>query len=59
MLSRAPPDDGRAAASLGLDERELLTLSRIAARPDAAVTERDALFALYVLVAAKVKAAGA
>ena len=59
VLSRAPPDDGRAAASLGLDERELLTLSRIAARPDAAVTERDALFALYVLVAAKVKAAGA
>jgi signal recognition particle receptor subunit beta len=44
------------AALLGLDGREFLRLGRIAARPDAAVTEGDALFALYLLVAAKVKA---
>jgi signal recognition particle receptor subunit beta len=56
VLSRVPADTGRAAATLGLDDRELLALSQVAAKPDAAVTERDALFALYVLVAAKVKA---
>jgi mutual gliding-motility protein MglA len=44
------------AALLGVDGREFLRLGRIAARPDAAVTETDALFALYVLVAAMVKA---
>jgi signal recognition particle receptor subunit beta len=46
------------AALLGLDGRELLRLGRLARKPDAAVTEQDALFALYVLVAACVKAAG-
>jgi signal recognition particle receptor subunit beta len=46
------------AALLGLDGRELLRLGRLARKPDAAVTEQDALFALYVLVAASVKAAG-
>ncbi len=56
VLARVPAEDGR-AARLGLDPHELLRLARIAAMPDAAVTERDALFALYVLVAAKVKAA--
>jgi len=44
------------AALLGLDGREFLRLGRLAQRPDAAVTERDALFALYLLVAASVKA---
>jgi signal recognition particle receptor subunit beta len=44
------------AALLGLDGREFLRLGRLARRPDAAVTERDALFALYLLVAASVKA---
>ncbi len=46
------------ATLLGLDGRELLRLGRLARKPDAAVTEQDALFALYVLVAACVKAAG-
>jgi signal recognition particle receptor subunit beta len=44
------------AALLGLDGHEYLRLCRLAARPDAAVTERDALFALYLLVAALLKA---
>lgn len=56
VLSRVPADGGR-TAPLGLAPRELLRLARVAAMPDAAVTEQDALFALYVLVAAKVKAA--
>jgi len=43
------------AALLGLDGREYLRLCRLAGKPDASVTERDALFALYVLVAARVK----
>ncbi len=45
------------AALLGLDGREYLRLCRLAGKPDVAVTERDALFALYLLVAARVKAA--
>ncbi|HEX9050066.1 MAG TPA: ADP-ribosylation factor-like protein [Anaeromyxobacter sp.] len=44
------------AALLGLDGREFLRLGRAAQKPDAMVTEQDALFALYVLVAASVKA---
>ncbi|ABS25409.1 ATP/GTP-binding protein [Anaeromyxobacter sp. Fw109-5] len=57
VLARVPAEEGRAAAAgLGLASSEILRLSRIAAKPDAAVTERDALFALYLLVAAKVKA---
>lgn len=44
------------ASLLGLDGHEYLRLCRIAAKPDAAVTEPEALFALYVLVAALVKA---
>jgi mutual gliding-motility protein MglA len=59
VLSGRPSGDGRAPATLGLEQRELLALSRLAAKADAAVTEQDALFALYVLVAAKVKAARA
>jgi mutual gliding-motility protein MglA len=41
---------------LGLDGKEYLRLGRTAARPDGAVAEQDALFALYVLVSAMVKA---
>jgi signal recognition particle receptor subunit beta len=44
------------AALLGLDGREYLRLCRLAARPDAAVSEADALFALYVLISTLVKA---
>jgi mutual gliding-motility protein MglA len=44
------------ATLLGLDGREYLRLCRLATRPDAAVTEQEALFALYLLVAAMVKA---
>jgi hypothetical protein len=44
------------AALLGLDGREFLRLGRLAQKPDAGVTEQDALFALYLLVAASVKA---
>jgi hypothetical protein len=52
------PEHGTAgrAVLLGLDGREYLRLARLAAQPEGAATERDALFALYVLVAATVKA---
>jgi signal recognition particle receptor subunit beta len=54
------PEQGTAARAvlLGLDGREYLRLSRLAAQPDGQATERDALFALYVLVSAMVKAEG-
>jgi mutual gliding-motility protein MglA len=59
-ILRALPVDERApsarAALLGLDGREFLRLGKLAAKPDVAMTEQDALFALYVLVAAMVKA---
>jgi signal recognition particle receptor subunit beta len=44
------------AALLGLDGVEYLRLCRLAGKPDQGLGERDALFALYVLVAARVKA---
>ena len=52
------PEQGTAARAvlLGLDGREYLRLTRLAAQPEGAATERDALFALYVLVSAMVKA---
>jgi signal recognition particle receptor subunit beta len=59
LLQTLPVDERTAAARaalLGLDGKEFLRLGRIAARPDAAVSEPDALFALYLLVAAMVKA---
>jgi mutual gliding-motility protein MglA len=59
LLQALPVEDARAesrAALLGLDGREFLRLGRLAQKPDAAMTEQDALFALYVLVAASVKA---
>jgi len=59
VLQALPLDETRAAsraALLGLDGREFLRLGRLAQKPDATVTEQDALFALYVLVAATVKA---
>jgi signal recognition particle receptor subunit beta len=58
LLAALPIEEKTAAARaalLGLDGREFLRLGRLAARPDEAA-EQDALFALYVLVAAMVKA---
>jgi signal recognition particle receptor subunit beta len=53
-----PPDDQPAdrGALLGLDGRDYLKLSLLAAKPDPAVGETDALFALHLLVAATLKA---
>lgn len=59
VLAGLPSDETRSAARaalLGLDGREFLRLGRLAQKPDATVTEQDALFALYVLVSALVKA---
>jgi signal recognition particle receptor subunit beta len=54
-LDAEDPSPQARAALLGLDGEELRRLGRAAAKPDAAVDEADALFALYVLVAAMVK----
>ncbi len=43
------------ATTLGLDGREYFRLCRLANCPEGAVGEEDALFALYVLVAAQIK----
>ncbi len=43
------------AALLGLDGAEYLRLCRLAGKPDQGLGEREALVALYVLVAARVK----
>lgn len=50
--------DGTAAKAtlLGLDGREYLRLCRLAAAPEELVKEEDALFALYLLVGAHLKA---
>lgn len=44
------------AALLGLDGREYLRFCRLVTLPESAISERDALFALYMLVSAKIKA---
>jgi signal recognition particle receptor subunit beta len=44
------------AALLGLDGREYLRFVRLVTLPESAVTQKDALFGLYMLVAAKLKA---
>ena len=46
------------ALMLGLDGREYLRLCRLASAPDAAVSEVDAFFGLYMLVAARIKSQG-
>ncbi|HSM92305.1 MAG TPA: GTPase, partial [Anaeromyxobacteraceae bacterium] len=53
-----PPEDqpGDRAALLGIDGRDYLRLSLLAAKPDPAVSEQDALFALHLLVDALLKA---
>jgi hypothetical protein len=45
------------AALLGLDGRDYLKLCRLAATPEGALGERDALFALHVLIAAHLRVA--
>jgi hypothetical protein len=45
------------AALLGLDGREFLRFCRLASLNPGSITEKDALFALYMLVAARLKAA--
>lgn len=55
-LSFVDPAPGARALLLGLDGRDVLRLSKLAMIADAQVTERDALFALHVLVSAMLKA---
>lgn len=43
------------AQLLGLDGHEYLKLRRLCSRPAAALTQEDALFALYVLIAVRIK----
>jgi hypothetical protein len=44
------------AALLGLDGREFLRFCRLASLNPGSATDRDALFALYMLVSARLKA---
>lgn len=50
-----PEGSGTRAQLLGLDGREYLELRRLASRPAATITQTDALFAYYVLIAARLK----
>lgn len=43
------------ASLIGIDGREYLRLCRLAGQPDAVLTERDALFALHVVICAHVR----
>ena len=59
LLGGLPPREASSAAKvtlLGLDGREYLRLARLLGQPDALIRERDALFGLYLAVAAVVKA---
>ncbi len=60
LVGLSVPAQGTAARAvlLGLDGREYLRLTRLAAQGEGAATERDALFALHVLVSAMLKAEG-
>lgn len=48
---------GTRAQLLGIEGREYLELRRLAGRPASTITQNEALFALYVLITARVKAA--
>jgi len=48
---------GTRAQLLGIEGREYLELRRLASRPASTITQNEALFALYMLIAARVKAA--
>jgi len=61
LLEALPGTGGQAspmakAGLLGLDGREFLRFCRLASLHPSSATERDALFALYVLVSARLKA---
>jgi signal recognition particle receptor subunit beta len=60
ILDSVPGPGGEAAtakvALLGIDGRDYLKLCRLAAAPDATISDADALFALHVLVAVHLKA---
>jgi signal recognition particle receptor subunit beta len=61
VLAELPvPEASRStrALLLGLDGRDYLRLRRLAAAPEAAATERDALLALHLLVSAMLRAEG-
>jgi len=59
LESLAGPQTGEGvlakATLLGIDGREYFKLCRMATLPDAALTEEDALFSLYMLVSARLK----
>jgi signal recognition particle receptor subunit beta len=55
-LTFADPAPGARALLLGLDGRDVLRLAKLAAMPEGQGTEREALFALHVLVSAMLKA---
>jgi signal recognition particle receptor subunit beta len=59
LESLAGPQTGEGvlakATLLGIDGREYFKLCRMATMPDAALTEEDALFSLYMLVSARLK----
>ncbi len=63
LLARLPvptdTDMGTRASLLGLDGTEYLRLCRLASQPAESISSADALFALYVLVAARVKLSAA
>lgn len=51
----SPETSATRAQLLGLDGHEYLELRRLGSRPASTLTQREALFALYVLIAAHVK----
>lgn len=54
-----PEGSATRALLLGLDGQEYLELRRLAGRPPSLITQNDALFALYLLIAARIKQARA
>jgi hypothetical protein len=57
-LTTPDPSPAARAALVGLDGRDYLRLGKLATLPDAQVSERDALFALHVLVSAMLRSEG-
>ena len=53
--AHSPETSATRAQLLGLDGHEYLELRRLGSRPASTITQRDALFALYVLIAAHLK----
>jgi hypothetical protein len=57
-LEIAERSDSARAALMGMDGRDYLRLLRLSRLPEGMGSEADALFALHVLIAAKLKADG-